>query len=88
MKDALSMLKVGGILSVITFHSLEDRIVKNVFKEVTTIDPVVKGFPNIPREYLPDYELVTNKAIVPSDEELKENNRSRSSKLRVIKRIK
>lgn len=88
MRDALSMLKVGGILSVITFHSLEDRIVKNVFKEVTEIDEMVKGLPNIPEEYLPDYELVNHKAIVPSKEELDLNNRSRSSKLRVIKRIK
>ena len=88
MRDSLSMLKVGGILSVITFHSLEDRIVKNVFKEVTSIDPVVKGMPNIPESYLPDYELVNNKAIQPSDEELEENNRSRSSKLRSIRRIK
>lgn len=88
MRDALSMLKVGGILSVITFHSLEDRIVKNVFKEVTAVDEMVKGLPNIPEEYLPDYELVNHKAIIPSDEELEFNNRSRSSKLRVIKRIK
>ena len=88
MKDALSMLKVNGILSVITFHSLEDRIIKNIFKEVTEIDPVVKGLPNIPTSYLPDYELVSNKAILPSKEELEMNNRSRSSKLRVIKRIK
>ena len=88
MKDALSMLKVDGILSVITFHSLEDRIVKNVFKSVTSIDPKLKGLPNIPEEYLPNYELVNNKAITPSQEELDENNRSRSSKLRVIRRIK
>lgn len=88
MRDAASMLKVGGILSVITFHSLEDRIVKNVFKNLTEINPVVKGMPNIPLEYLPDYELVNHKAITPSDTELEENNRSRSSKLRVIKRIK
>lgn len=87
IKDSLSMLKVGGVLSVITFHSLEDRIIKNVFKEYTEIDPLVKGLPNIPDEYLPNYELVTNKAIVPSKEELEENNRSRSSKLRVIRRI-
>ena len=88
MKDAASMLKKDGILSVITFHSLEDRIVKNVFKELTEIDSVVKGMPNIPDEYLPDYTLVNNKAIKPSKEELESNNRSRSSKLRVIKRIK
>ena len=88
MKDAASMLKVGGILSVITFHSLEDRIVKNIFKELTTVDAMVKGLPSIPDEYLPDFELVNNKAITPSKEELEDNNRSRSSKLRVIKRIK
>ena len=88
MKDALSLLKVGGILSVITFHSLEDRIVKNVFKEKTSIDPKLKGLPNIPTEYLPDYELVNTKAITPGVKELDENNRSRSSKLRIIKRIK
>ncbi len=88
MKDAASILKNDGILSVITFHSLEDRIVKNVFKELTTIDPIVKGMPNIPSNYLPDYELVNNKAIVPSNLELYENNRSRSSKLRVLRRIK
>ena len=88
MKDAASLLKVEGVLSVITFHSLEDRIVKNVFKELTTVDKVVKGLPSIPDEYLPDFELVNNKAITPSKKELDENNRSRSSKLRVIKRIK
>lgn len=88
IKDAASILKVGGILSVITFHSLEDRIVKNVFKELTEIDSVVKGLPNIPKEYLPDYELKNQKAITPNKEELEQNNRSRSSKLRALKRIK
>lgn len=88
IRDAASLLKVGGILSVITFHSLEDRIVKNVFKELTNIDDMVKGLPIIPSEYLPDYELVNHKAITPSKEELEINNRSRSSKLRVLKRIK
>ena len=88
MKDALSLLKVGGRLAVITFHSLEDRIIKNVFKEVTNIADVVKGMPNIPEEYLPNYRLVTNKAIEPSKEELENNNRARSSKLRIIERIK
>ena len=88
MRDAASMLKVGGILSVITFHSLEDRIVKNIFKELTNVNPVVKGLPNVPLEYLPDYELVNHKAIIPTNKEIEENNRSRSSKLRVIKRIK
>ena len=88
IKDALSMLKVGGRVSVITFHSLEDRIIKNIFKECTKIDDKVRGLPNIPDIYLPDYELVNKHAIIPSDEELSVNNRARSAKLRIIKRIK
>ena len=88
LKDALSILNVGGRLCVITFHSLEDRIVKNVFKEYTNIDPKVKGLPDIPLEYLPDFKLVNKSVIIPSDEEIKNNNRSRSSKLRIIERIK
>ena len=88
LEDALSLLNVGGRVSVITFHSLEDKIVKKYFKEKCEIDSRVKGLPNIPEEYLPDFKLVINKAITPSDEELKNNNRARSAKLRVIERIK
>lgn len=88
INQALEMLNVGGRVAVITFHSLEDRIVKNIFKEKTAIDPKLKGMPNIPEEYLPDYRLVVNKAIVPSLDEIDNNVRSRSAKLRVIERIK
>ena len=88
LKDALSMLNVGGRMCVITFHSLEDRIVKNVFKEYTEIDPKVKGLPDIPEEYLPNFKLINRNVIIPSDEELENNNRSRSAKLRIIERIK
>lgn len=88
IKDALSILNVGGRLCIITFHSLEDRIVKNIFKEYTEIDPKVKGIPNIPDEYLPDYKLINKNVIIPSDDELENNNRSRSAKLRIIERIK
>ncbi|MBQ8472754.1 MAG: 16S rRNA (cytosine(1402)-N(4))-methyltransferase RsmH [Bacilli bacterium] len=87
LKNALDMLSIGGRVVVITFHSLEDRIVKNVFKEVTQVDKLVKGLPEIPDEYLPKFKLVNEKVILPSDEELKENTRSHSSKLRVIERI-
>lgn len=88
LEQALSILNIHGRVAVITFHSLEDRIVKNFFKEKCAIDPKVKGMPNIPAEYLPDYELVVNKAIVPTEEELKNNPRARSAKLRVIEKIK
>lgn len=88
IEQALSLIKVGGRVAVITFHSLEDRIVKQIFKEKCMIDDKVKGLPNIPDEYLPDFKLVVNKAILPSEEELKNNNRARSAKLRVIERIK
>lgn len=88
LKDALSMLNIGGRICVITFHSLEDRIVKNVFKEYTDIDPVVKGLPDIPEDYLPNFKLINRDVIIPSEEELAINNRSRSAKLRIIERIK
>ena len=88
LEQALSLLNVGGRVAVITFHSLEDRIVKQIFKEKTAIDPKVKGLPNIPDEYLPDFKLVVNKAISPSEFELENNPRARSAKLRVIERIK
>jgi len=85
--DALDILNVGGRVAVITFHSLEDKIIKNIFKEKTHVDDMVKGLPDIPEEYLSSYRLVNNKAIVPTNDELENNNRSRSAKLRVIERI-
>ena len=88
LNQALDLINVGGRVSVITFHSLEDRIVKNIFREKCSIDEKLKGLPNIPEEYLPDFRLVENKAIVPSEEELEKNPRARSSKLRVIERVK
>lgn len=88
LKHALELLNVGGRVAVITFHSLEDRIVKNVFKEATTVDKVVRNLPVIPDMYQPRFKLVNEKVILPSELELKENSRSHSSKLRVIERIK
>lgn len=88
LEQALEILNVGGRVAVITFHSLEDRIVKKYFKEKTEIDSKIRGLPNIPNELLPDYRLVINKAITPTDEELEINPRARSAKLRVIERIK
>ena len=88
LSQALDLLNVGGRCAVITFHSLEDKIVKNYFKKMCEVDPKVKGMPNIPSSYLPDFRLVENKAITPSEEEINNNPRARSSKLRVIERIK
>ena len=88
LEQALEMLNVGGRVEVITFHSLEDKIVKKYFKEVCSIDDKIKGLPNIPKEYLPDFKLVVNKAILPTDKELENNNRARSAKLRIIERVK
>lgn len=88
LEQVLEMLNVGGRVEVITFHSLEDKIVKKYFKEVCSIDDKIKGLPNIPKEYLPDFKLVVNKAIIPTDKELENNNRARSAKLRIIERVK
>jgi len=87
ISDALNMLNINGRMAVITFHSLEDKIVKKLFKELTTIDEMVKGLPNIPDSYLPNFKLVCNKGITASDKELNENNRSRSATLRIIERV-
>lgn len=84
LKDALNLIKVGGRICVITFHSLEDRICKNVFNEVSTIPKELQNLPIIPDEYKPKYKVIAN--IKPSDEEIEKNNRSRSARLRVIER--
>lgn len=88
LEQALSMLKVGGRVAVITFHSLEDRLVKKFFKEKCETDERLRGLPNIPEEYLPNFRLIENKAISPTKEELENNPRARSAKLRVIERVK
>ena len=85
INDALDMLNVNGRAVVITFHSLEDRICKTVFKERCTVD-IPKGVPVIGLEA--DFKLLSNKPIVASEEELQENNRAHSAKMRVIEKIK
>lgn len=84
--DSLSILSLHGRICVITFHSLEDRICKEVFKEYTSVPGEFKKLPIIPEAYEPKYRLVGN--IVPSKKEIEENNRSRSARLRVIEKIK
>ncbi len=87
LPDAIDLLEINGRMSVITFHSLEDRIVKQIFKKESEIDELVKGLPSIPEEYKPKIRLVNKKPILPSERELQENSRSRSAKLRVIERV-
>lgn len=86
LKSASDLLNVGGRIVVITFHSLEDRIVKKYFKELTILD-LPKDLPFIPEGMHVDFKLVNHNVILPSEEELKENNRSHSAKLRGLERI-
>ena len=88
LKQAVELLNVGGRVVVITFHSLEDRIVKKYFKEMTEVDEKIKGLPNVDPSLLPDYVLVNRKPIIPTDGEIDNNPRSRSAKMRIIERIK
>lgn len=85
LKDSLDLLNIGGRICVITFHSLEDKICKSVFKSVSEVDATLKKLPVIPQEYLPKFKVI--KSISPSKTELEENNRARSAKLRIIERI-
>lgn len=85
LRDSLKLIGVGGRICVITFHSLEDKICKQIFKEVSDVDPSLRNLPIIPKEYLPKYKVV--KVLEPSKSEIEENPRARSAKLRVIERI-
>lgn len=87
LPDAISLLKSSGRMCVITFHSLEDRIVKQTFKKYSEVPDIVKGLPIIPDEYKPLIKLINKKPILPSVEECEENSRSKSAKLRIIERI-
>ncbi len=87
LPDAIDLLNKNGRISVITFHSLEDRIVKQIFKKESEVDDIVKGLPVIPKEYQPKLKLINKKPILPTEEELNENSRSRSAKLRIVERI-
>lgn len=86
LRDALTMLKPKGRIAVITFHSLEDRICKNVFKEKVEIN-TPRGLPIKDSEIKRDYHLINNKVITASADELETNNRAHSAKLRIIEKL-
>ena len=88
LEQAIPLLQPKGRISVITFHSLEDRIFKTIFKEYSTAPDLPPGLPMIPDEYQPDLKLITRKPLIPSEAELSENNRSRSAKLRIVEKVK
>ncbi|MBO4693365.1 MAG: 16S rRNA (cytosine(1402)-N(4))-methyltransferase RsmH [Clostridia bacterium] len=87
LDEAFDMLNVGGVLAIITFHSLEDRAVKQKFKEFCTGCICPPDFPVCVCNRKPRGELISRKPVLPSDEEIKENSRSRSAKLRAIRKI-
>ena len=87
LMDAIDLIKVGGRISVITFHYLEDRLTKTIFKEASSLPDLPHGLPVIPEHLKPTLKLVTRKPILPSEEELAYNNRSRSAKLRIAEKI-
>lgn len=86
LKQAIDLLNPGGRISVITFHSLEDRICKSIYKEASSGPELPPGLPIIPDEYKPKLKIITRKPIVPDVSELEENNRARSAKLRIAEK--
>lgn len=87
LNDMVEVLNTYGRLCIITFHSLEDRLVKNCFADNSTGCICPKSFPICVCNHKPKIKLITKKPIIPSEEEIKENSRSASSKLRVAEKI-
>lgn len=85
LKDSLELLNKNGRICVITFHSLEDKICKKIFNEVSRVPNELKDLPVIPLEYRPKFKLIAN--LAPSKDEIEKNPRSRSARLRVIERV-
>lgn len=87
IRDFVDCLKPGGVISIITFHSLEDRIVKKVFAELAQGCTCPKNFPVCVCGSKPVLKRINTKPILPSDEELEENSRSKSAKLRCAMKL-
>ena len=85
LNTALHLIDINGRICVITFHSLEDKICKEIFRENSTVKKELQALPIIPDEYKPKFRIVD--VIEPSTKEVQSNNRSRSAKARIIERI-
>lgn len=88
LHQAAELVSIGGRISVITFHSLEDRICKQAFQKWSTEKPTPRGLPIIPEEFVAPFKRISKKPIVPGETELTKNRRSRSAKLRVVEKVK
>lgn len=88
IEQAIELVKVNGRISVITFHSLEDRLCKQMFQEYEKGPDVPRGLPVIPEAYTPKLKRVNRKPITVTDEDLDDNNRARSAKLRIAEILK
>ncbi|MCU5745715.1 16S rRNA (cytosine(1402)-N(4))-methyltransferase RsmH [Staphylococcus sp. SQ8-PEA] len=88
LKQAIELIRVNGRISVISFHSLEDRLCKQMFQEYEKGPEVPRGVPMLPEAYTPKLKRVNRKPIVATDEDVEENNRARSAKLRVAEILK
>ena len=86
LDEMTDFLNPGGRICIITFHSLEDRIVKNAFKRFENPCTCPPNFPKCVCGKIPKGKVITKKPIIPSDEEMKKNPRSRSAKLRVFEK--
>ncbi len=87
IKDITSLLNSGGKIAIISFHSLEDRIVKNTFKELAAGCICPKEVPICQCDKVPEIKILTSKPITPSEDEIRINARSRSAKLRIAERL-
>ena len=85
LQQVPTLLKPGGRVAIITFHSLEDRLVKNFFRCGTFSEPEENPFMNT--GYVNELKVITKKAILPTEKEIEQNSRSRSAKLRVAERV-
>lgn len=88
LHQAADVVSIGGRISVITFHSLEDRICKQVFQKLSTEKQVPRGLPIIPEEFKAPFKRITKKPITPTEDEITHNRRARSAKLRVVEKMK